>query len=79
MNKPVMEVKKVSFSAGKKQILKNISFSLLAGEYLSIIGPNGSGKTTLLKCLNRILAYKKGAIMINNKPLDTYRQKTLLN
>lgn len=52
---PLLEVKNVCFwrFAGlqKLHILKNISFSLQAGEILSILGCNGAGKTTLIKCL----------------------------
>jgi len=41
----------VSFTFGEKPVLKNVSFELERGSYLSIIGANGSAKSTLLKCI----------------------------
>ncbi|WP_159018650.1 ABC transporter ATP-binding protein [Algibacter sp. L3A6] len=47
----MLQVNNISFSYQKTEILKNISFSVKAGEQLSIIGESGSGKSTLLKLL----------------------------
>ncbi|MEL0651618.1 ABC transporter ATP-binding protein [Algibacter sp. TI.3.09] len=47
----MLQVNNISFSYQKIEILKNISFSVKAGEQLSIIGESGSGKSTLLKLL----------------------------
>ena len=43
-----IEVKNLSFSYGEHEVLHDVSFSVAAGEYLSILGPNGVGKSTLL-------------------------------
>ncbi|MEW6736327.1 MAG: ABC transporter ATP-binding protein [Acidobacteriota bacterium] len=47
--------------------LQNISFNVMAGECVGVIGPNGSGKTTLLKLLSRILEPTSGDIEIYGK------------
>jgi len=47
----MLQVNNISFSYQKTEILKNISFSVKAGEQLAIIGESGSGKSTLLKLL----------------------------
>jgi len=44
-----LEVKNLSQTLGKKEILKNISFTIDAGQVVAFLGPNGAGKTTLLK------------------------------
>ncbi|WP_302272684.1 ABC transporter ATP-binding protein [Brachyspira aalborgi] len=62
----MIEVDKLSFSYGDREILKNISFNVCENESLCIIGPNGCGKTTLLKSLCNILNFQ-GSIFINNK------------
>ena len=74
---PVIEIDRFSYSFGSKQVLREVSFSVDRGEYLSIVGPNGAGKTTLLKCLNRIYTGGKGEIRINGLPLGSYSQKEL--
>ncbi|MGL4739228.1 MAG: ABC transporter ATP-binding protein [Sarcina sp.] len=63
----MLELKNISFSYGKKQILKNVEFSANKGEFVSIIGPNGSGKTTLLKCINKINNPSEGEIIIDGE------------
>ncbi|ACS34555.1 ABC transporter ATP-binding protein [Thermococcus gammatolerans] len=45
----------VSFSYGKRKVLKGVSFEARRGSLLAIIGPNGAGKSTLLKCIAGIL------------------------
>ena len=77
MAKTMIEVSRFSFSIGRKEILKDVSFAVQEGEYLSITGPNGAGKSTLLKRLVRIHHGGDGAIRLAGKPLDDYSQKTL--
>ena len=48
----ILEVQHIEKNFGKTKVLKDINFSLEAGEVLAIIGSSGSGKTTLLRCLN---------------------------
>jgi iron complex transport system ATP-binding protein len=72
-----VEVRDFSFRLGKKEILRDVSFQVRAGQYVSIVGPNGAGKTTLLKCLDRICTGGTGRIEIFNRPLQGYRQKEL--
>ena len=68
----------VSFSyLGKKDDLKNISFSLKKGETLGIIGATGSGKSTLLSLLMRFYDTDSGMIRINGKDVRSYSQEEL--
>ena len=68
----------VSFSyLGKKDNLKNISFSLKKGETLGIIGATGSGKSTLLRLLIRFYDADKGTVRINGKDVRSYTPKEL--
>ncbi len=77
MEKAIIEIKKFSFSINGKEILKNISLTVMKGEYISIVGPNGAGKTTLLKCLDRIHKGGIGDIKMAGKPIDEYSQTEL--
>ena len=77
LNDAVIEIHNFSFRLGGKQILRDVSFTVRRGEYLSIVGPNGAGKTTLLKCADRILTGGTGEIRICGRPLESYRQREL--
>ena len=68
----------VSFSyLGKKNNLKDISFSLKKGETLGIIGATGSGKSTVLRLLMRFYDANSGIIRINGKDVRSYAPEEL--
>ncbi len=66
-----IEVKDLNFSYdGETNILKNLSFSIEKGQYVSIIGQNGSGKSTVAKLIVGLLEKASGDIFIDSKTLS---------
>ena len=62
----VIEFQDVSFSyVEDEKVLKNVSFTVRAGEHLAIVGATGSGKTTLTKLLARFYDVHSGRIMVD--------------
>jgi len=61
----------LNFQYGKREILKDISFSVPNSAVFAILGPNGSGKTTLLRCLNHLLIPNSGNVAFG--PFDFLR------
>lgn len=55
----------ISFSYGKKQIIKDISFQVKPAECLVLAGENGSGKSTILKLLAGIIKPSSGKIQMD--------------
>jgi iron complex transport system ATP-binding protein len=58
-------------------ILRDVSFGVQTGEFLSLVGPNGSGKTTLLRLLDRILLPLTGQIRLDDRPLHRFSRSEL--
>lgn len=69
-----IEFKNVSFSYPNNSecALKNVSFSVGAGERVAIIGKNGAGKTTMIKLLLRLYDPTEGTILINGVDVKEY-------
>lgn len=51
------------------EVLKQVSFSIEAGQFMAILGNNGAGKSTMLKCFNKILAAKHGSVSMDGENL----------
>lgn len=77
-----IDFNQVSFSYIKKEVLKNISFSIPPGSFTALVGKSGSGKSTIAKLLSRYYDPQKGEILIDQKyslkdlDLDFYRSQT---
>lgn len=67
-----IEVKDLVFAYGKDNILKNISFDLNRGDFLTIQGENGSGKSTLIKLILKDLKKKSGQIKLFGKDIEEF-------
>lgn len=53
----ILEVRQLTAGYGGKKVLQGVSFSLMPGELVGILGENGSGKTTLLKSICGIVPH----------------------
>ncbi len=60
-----IELRNVSFAYEHKSVLKNISFKILKGNTVALVGPSGGGKTTLLDLFPRFMDPATGDIMID--------------
>ncbi|MBZ9650483.1 ABC transporter ATP-binding protein [Psychroflexus montanilacus] len=58
-----------------KNVLTNISFDLIKGEKLALVGENGAGKTTLIKLLLRLYDPTEGQILMDGVPVQEYRKQ----
>jgi len=69
-----VEFDKVWFAYIDEQfVLKDISFTLKAGETLAIVGHTGSGKTSIISLLNRLYHINKGNIRIDDTNIEDFR------
>jgi putative ABC transport system ATP-binding protein len=74
----VENLTKVYFSSmGKVVPLKNVSFSVNKGEFVSIVGPSGSGKSTLMNMLGALDRPTSGKVFINGIDIFTLNDSQL--
>ncbi len=74
-NKSAIEVKDLSKSFGYQHALKNVSFELNKGQFLTIFGPNGAGKTTLIRILSTITKASSGNVYLGGFSLQKESEK----
>ncbi|MBA2404791.1 MAG: ABC-F family ATP-binding cassette domain-containing protein [Bdellovibrionales bacterium] len=77
--KTLMEVKDISFGYTEENLIENISFPILKGDKVAIIGKNGKGKSTLLNLLAGELAPRGGQISPNVNLLIGHFGQTNIN
>ena len=64
-----VEVSGLCKSFYRQIVLNKVSFTVLSGSVVCLLGPNGSGKTTLLKILSSIASIGSGKVSINGKEI----------
>jgi ATP-binding cassette subfamily B protein len=69
---------KVNFAyTGDRYVLKNISFTMQAGETVALVGHTGSGKTSIISLLNRLYHIQEGEIRVDDVRIEDYRLDVL--
>jgi ABC-type (unclassified) transport system, ATPase component len=66
-DRPKIELKNISLSFNKRQILDNISLTIREGEICGLLGPNGVGKSTIFNIIIGILKPDFGDIYIDKE------------
>jgi iron complex transport system ATP-binding protein len=74
---PLLSVRNLTVKRKTKTLLNAVSFDVVRGEHLTIIGANGAGKSTLLKCLDNILTSWTGDILFEGQPVRKITQRKL--
>ena len=81
MSQTKFEVKELTKYYGKKdsitKALDGISFQVVDGEFIGIMGSSGSGKTTLLNCIATITQPTSGSIILNNEKIEEFKGNKL--
>ena len=70
--KPVVHLKKISLSFGKRQVLDDITFKVNSGQVLGLLGPNGVGKSTIFNLITGLIKPNYGSINFNNIDATNY-------
>ena len=65
---PKLEVQGLSFSYGNREVLRDLSFSVMPQEFVSILGASGGGKSTILNLLSGSLTPDAGEMRVDGAP-----------
>ncbi len=63
----ILTVENMSHSFGDRILFKNVSFRLLKGEHIGLVGANGEGKSTFMKIITNEILVDEGTIDWNSK------------
>ena len=77
VSKGLIEFKYVHFSYDERAIISDVSFTVLPGEKLALVGSSGAGKSTLGKLLFRFYDVSQGQICIDGQDIQTVSQHSL--
>jgi polar amino acid transport system ATP-binding protein len=66
-SQPLVSIRDVRKSFGPLEVLKGVSFDVMKGEVICIIGPSGSGKSTLIRCVNALNTIDSGSIVVEGQ------------
>ncbi|WP_112179627.1 MULTISPECIES: ABC transporter ATP-binding protein [Paraliobacillus] len=71
MTEPAMQLIELRKTIGKKQIIKNLNFSIYPGEVFGFLGPNGAGKTTTIRMMVGLMKITSGEVLIQGKSIKS--------
>ena len=66
---PLLEMREVDAFYGPIQALRQVSFSVGAGERVALVGANGAGKTTTLRVISGLIAPGRGDVVFGGEPI----------
>ena len=68
---PILSVREVTKAFGGIMALSKVSFDVIEGEILGIIGPNGSGKTTVVNCITGFIKKTSGNVFFRGRDITS--------
>ena len=72
-----LELENLKVSLSSAPIINDISMQIDGGQFVGLLGPNGSGKSTLLRTVYRMHKPNGGAVLLDDRPLPSYKPKNL--
>jgi len=74
---PVLQAERVGLQVGSRWLVRDISLNVGTGEVIALVGPNGAGKSTLLRLLAGDVAPTSGQVLLDGRPVSSYRPRDL--
>ena len=71
----LLEVRELRVHVAGRDLVRDVSMHVAAGELVGVIGPNGAGKTTLLRAITGFCRHTHGSVDFEGAPLDVLRSR----
>ena len=68
-----IQLKNISKSYGDTKVIKDLDFSIVDGEFITVVGPSGCGKSTLLRIIAGLESQSSGDVFINGREVNKVR------
>ncbi|HSJ36967.1 MAG TPA: ABC transporter ATP-binding protein [Planococcus sp. (in: firmicutes)] len=74
---PLVQIKNLSKTIGKKKIIKNLNLDLHKGQITGFLGPNGSGKTTTIRMMAGLMKPTEGDVLIEGQSVKHHFEESI--
>lgn len=74
---PIVELRQLSKTIGKKKIIDNLNLSLYPGQITGFLGPNGAGKTTTIRMMSGLMKPTSGEVVVEGQTLNEHFEETM--
>lgn len=74
---PIVELKGLSKTIGKKKIIDNLNLQLFPGQITGFLGPNGAGKTTTIRMMSGLMKPSSGEVIVEGQTLTEHFEETM--
>ena len=74
---PIVELKGLSKTIGKKKIIDNLNLQLFPGQITGFLGPNGAGKTTTIRMMSGLMKPTSGQVVVEGQTLSDHFEETM--
>lgn len=75
MHEPILALRGVDKSFGPVRALREVDFTVRAGEVTALIGDNGAGKSTLVGCIAGVYRIDRGEVLFEGRPVQVRRPR----
>ncbi len=72
-----LEMQNATLAYGHKVVVTDMTFQVMPGEMVGIVGPNGCGKSTIIKALSHVISPRSGKILLDGKDISRIPRRDL--